>query len=103
MTLLLNSAWLRTENTLEAFQEFLDHLATLKDVFIVSQNHVIEWMKNPLVSSEYKVNVAARNAECKIQNCQLEKPSEGTRYMNSCVSCPDVFPWLNNPEGNETA
>lgn len=99
---MLNSAWLRSDNALEAFGKFLDHLAGLEDVFVVSESQVIDWMKNPTAVKDYKVVVSDRSASCEVQHCKLEKPEEGLRYMESCSPCPQQFPWLNNPDGNAT-
>lgn len=101
-TLMINSAWFTiTQNSWEGLLSFMDYLETLKDVFVVSNADVIEWMKNPVPVDEYKRNVPKRNAKCSEYLCPLNKGEEGLRYMASCVECPDTYPWLGNPEGNE--
>lgn len=74
-------------------------MATLNDVFLVSESHVIDWMKNPVKASEYKPGVEAKSATCNSRTCVLDFSETEIRYMKSCVTCPAVYPWLGNPLG----
>lgn len=78
---------------------FLDYLATLKDVFVVNERQVMDWMKKPVTADKYKSCVTRNKAPCKPVTCKLLKGNE-ERYMKSCVACPKSYPWLGNPEGN---
>ncbi|KAK4877639.1 hypothetical protein RN001_010145 [Aquatica leii] len=88
----------------EAYQKFLDYLNTIEDVYLVSANNVIEWMKNPVTKDVYiknsKCNQIFNNTCAQPKSCRLMKGEE-ERYMTICSnSCPNVYPWLNNPLGN---
>lgn len=98
-TYMFNSVWFQfTENSHEAFDLFLDYLSTLNDVFLISHTDVQAWMLNPVPLAEYKTPVRERNAACSSINCPLQLAEE-VIYMGSCVPCPNVYPWLDNPTG----
>lgn len=101
LTLMINSIWFGiAPNSFAALQEVLDRLADLDDVFLVSQSDVLEWISNPVPLSGYKTTAISRNAACNPVTCPVLHTTGETRYMRSCVSCPAVYPWLGNPEGN---
>ncbi|XP_071446328.1 chitin deacetylase 7-like [Hetaerina americana] len=85
---------------------FLDYLATLPDVYIVSVSQMLEWVKSPTPISTLKElwkcwEIPEENCK-KPRNCELIRQDNGeTRYMSSCVTCPDVYPWLNNTSGKK--
>jgi hypothetical protein len=95
------SGWFRAvNNSYEGFEKFLDELGGRSDVFLVSQQQVIEWMKNPVPASQFKTDVYERTAECDSPvNCALENSDGNIRYMKSCIPCPEAYPWLGNPTG----
>ena len=87
---------------------FLDYLATLPDVFIVSIPRALEWVKNPTtldaINDFAPWIVTEEEDNCKNKyTCRFDPedtpgfPSE--RYMTSCESCPRKYPWLGNPLG----
>ncbi|KAJ8920598.1 hypothetical protein NQ315_004737 [Exocentrus adspersus] len=102
LTLVVESQWFgKTENSLEGFNKFLDRLTENKDVFLVTQKQVFEWMKNPVGLADFKTEFPQRSAACNTYSCKLKSQSDGKdRYMNTCVPCPLNYPWLGNPEGN---
>jgi len=101
----VHAAWfLRNPNNLEAYVQFLDYLGTLNDVYIVSVQRALEWVKNPQplsqLSSAWPSCPNTYTPTCNARSCPLSKGTE-TRYMMQCLnSCPNVFPWLHNPLGN---
>lgn len=100
LTLMVPSSWFRfTENSYDGFKSFLDELAKLDDVFLVSLKQAIEWTKNPVPVSDFKTDVPDRQADCTPINCPLQNANGDLRYMMSCVACPEVYPWLGNPLG----
>lgn len=80
-------------------RRFLDYLGTFSDVFLVSATQALEWRKNPVPLSNYSSAVEARNATCTARTCVLSFGETEIRYMRSCVPCPAVYPWLDNPLG----
>lgn len=78
----------------------MDYLGTLKDVFIVSENKVLDWMKTPVNLADFKSCTSQKEASCEAKNCKLIKEDGSERWMGSCVACPKNYPSLSNPEGN---
>jgi hypothetical protein len=88
---------------LEAYSRFIDYLQGLDDVYLVSPSTAIEWIKNPapIGSGSWTSCVEVEDLGCPGPNaCQLQKGDE-TRYMTVCSECPDVYPWLGNPLGEQ--
>ncbi|KAF5278966.1 hypothetical protein FQA39_LY05644 [Lamprigera yunnana] len=87
----------------EAYKKFLDYLGGIDDVFVVSIQTALEWMKNPVNTSDYlnrPCNPVIENECTRPLSCKLMKGEE-ERYMTVCSgSCPNVYPWLDNPLGN---
>ncbi|XP_017774438.1 PREDICTED: uncharacterized protein LOC108561138 [Nicrophorus vespilloides] len=98
MKLLVNSVWLSDEQNLKGFEGFLDAVGEKEDHFLVSVREVIEWMKNPVPVTQYTSLLGNVPTTCDPITCVLDKQHE-TRYMRSCVPCPRIYPWLNNPTG----
>ncbi|XP_059056313.1 chitin deacetylase 8-like [Achroia grisella] len=87
-----------------AIERFMDLVNNLEDAFMVNSRDVIEWVKNPLNITEYKR-----------QPCKIVVPTTCVRHqcgplqsyhrpgynywMEACVPCPRVYPWLYNPYG----
>ncbi|XP_063913907.1 chitin deacetylase 8-like [Zophobas morio] len=101
LTLRLDSYWfLFTENSYEGFVAFLDKIKSLDDVFLVSVQDILQWIKNPVSASQYKVpDHSGRTADCHKISCRLMNEDNQERYMMSCVPCPAVYPWKGNPLG----
>jgi len=87
---------------------FLDYLAELPDVYIVSIPRALAWIKAPVgldaINSFEPWQVVEKSDNCPIKNnCRFAPedtpgfPSE--RYMNICGSCPNKYPWLGDPLG----
>jgi peptidoglycan/xylan/chitin deacetylase (PgdA/CDA1 family) len=88
----------------DGYAMFLDYLATLKDVYIVSVSQALEWVRNPTAASNI-TNFAPWQGEL-VQEDQCLFPRTCTldhmgsiRYMKTCQPCPTKFPWLGNPLG----
>jgi len=104
-----HSAWMvgnETEFTerKNGFVRFLDHLATLRDVYVVSVNKGLEWVKDPTPVTELPTFTPWQQEAMRPNNCLFPRNcryQNGTweRYMSSCVPCPTNYPWLNNPLG----
>ncbi|XP_044267300.1 chitin deacetylase 8-like [Tribolium madens] len=101
LTLRLDSYWfLFTDNSYEGFTKFLDKIAQEEDIFLVSVQDILEWIKNPVGHKDYKSPVHDdRTADCLGVTCRLKNVNNEDRYMKSCVPCPQVYPWKGNPLG----
>lgn len=101
LSLRLDSYWFEyTKTSFEGFSLFLDKIKELDDVFLVSNQDVIEWFKNPVPVSQYQTPRKSRVAPCNPITCQFYVSFlESDRYMRSCVPCPSNYPWKGNPLG----
>ncbi|XP_012274123.1 uncharacterized protein LOC105696312 [Orussus abietinus] len=101
----MHAAWFfRNPEYLEGYKLFLKQLQELSDVYLVTVNKAIEWVKNPKPHGykkpfgECEIRVPIR--DCHPLNCGLKMSSGEERWMNSCVDeCPIHYPWLGNPLG----
>lgn len=109
----LHESWLKNSNRFEGFFKFLDWLATKDDVFVVSIQEVINWMRNPTSRSNYeqsKCSLIAPKSSCMAKgffngkSCEFKKIAQfnfESRYMTHCGRrCPKNYPWVGNPYGN---
>ncbi|XP_071446809.1 chitin deacetylase 7-like [Hetaerina americana] len=102
--LLLHADWFSAHPfRFRAYKKFLDYLATQPGVYIVTISQVIEWIQNPTPLSKmnkfWKCWKIPKNT-CHPQGCKLMRINNGEEYyMESCVDCPDVYPWLGVPDG----
>jgi len=110
----VHSAWLNStgddQEIIErrkGYEQFIDHVLTLGDAYIVSVTRGLEWVKTPKNISETvdfapfkivaKPDLCPRSFSCHYRPDQT--PFPGERYMHSCVTCPQVYPWLGNHLG----
>ncbi|XP_072388825.1 chitin deacetylase 8-like [Diabrotica undecimpunctata] len=98
ITLLVNSYWFEfTENSFNALRKFLEDTVKRdeKDTFFVSQKQVLAFTKSPVKLADFKTDDLPEPANCDPYPCRLKKGNED-RNMDSCVPCPDVYPWIDN-------
>jgi len=91
----------------KGYEQFIDYVLTLGDTYVVSVTRGVEWVKTPknindtLAFDAFKVvtknDGCPRPFNCFYRADQTPFPTE--RYMYSCVTCPQVYPWLGNPLG----
>jgi len=110
--LFFHAAWLKNnQDLLDTFLYWIDQvLETHPEAYFVTMTQVIQWIQQP-VSVEAAVNYGpwqekcspGPRTDCLVPNsCKLstdELPGESLR-MHTCVRCPNVYPWLNDPTGN---
>lgn len=103
---------MKNEQRLKGYTKFLDYLLEKDDVFIVSVQEVIEFLKHPVKSEKYQPRSCVKNppsTECMSrkgyvgQNCVYDNLPQfwnSTRYLTTCEKkCPTNYPWLGNPLG----
>ncbi|BFF97165.1 uncharacterized protein DMAD_05635 [Drosophila madeirensis] len=110
--LYFHAAWLKNNpEFLDAFLYWIDEiLANHNDVYFVTMTQVIQWMQNPRTISEVK-NFEPWREKCVVEGkpacwvpntCKLtskEVPGE-TINLQTCVRCPNNYPWVNDPTGD---
>ncbi|XP_011303655.1 uncharacterized protein Cda9 [Fopius arisanus] len=102
----MHAAWFtRSPQYFKAYQLFIDYLQSLPDVYLVTVDKAIEWIKNPKPLGIKKpfgeCEVRIPPTKCVPRSCGLKTASGDERWMSSCVGvCPNRYPWLYNPFGN---
>lgn len=76
----------------------LDYFGTLEDVFLVNKKQVVEWSRNPVSYDKFSSCFTRETVPCDPVTCNYEVNGE-TITMQSCVPCPNNYPWLGNPTG----
>lgn len=92
------------EQRRKGYATFLDELAAMDDVYIVSVSQAVEWMRNPTNLTEIQ-NFSPWDETVHTNECSFPRTCElsfqgSVRYMRVCQPCPSVFPWLGNPLGD---
>ncbi|KAG7174659.1 putative gastrolith protein 59-like [Homarus americanus] len=110
--LYFHSAFLKNNpEILDAFLIWLDDtLASNKDVYFVTMTQVIQWMQDPRPLNQLQ-NYEPWRDNCNPKgapfcyggtNCELstdELPGQTVR-LNTCMRCPNKYPWLLDPRGD---
>ncbi|XP_067122448.1 chitin deacetylase 7-like [Centruroides vittatus] len=98
----LHEAWLQNEQRHKGYFKFVKWLLKKDDVYIVTIQTVLEYMKNPVKEKDYRqancvTALSLPPSKCSgARNCEyknLKQFYDGTRYMKSCISCPSTYPW----------
>ncbi|XP_054166467.1 chitin deacetylase 1-like [Oppia nitens] len=112
--------WFTQKGHIKALNRFMDYLLTLKDVWFVTYQQLVEWMREPKRLSElnYKCENATATTCTRPHTCVVKHylASDGytaasednfsksdTRYMPVCHSsiCPQQFQWFGNHAGKK--
>ncbi|XP_037078983.1 LOW QUALITY PROTEIN: chitin deacetylase 1-like [Pollicipes pollicipes] len=114
LSLNFHSAWLKKEEYLDYLLYFIQEIQeTFPDAYFVTMTQVIEWMQSPLTIAE-TANFDLWKTKCEEplgfpcskpggNNCALRASGvQGTFNMQTCLRCPNDFPWLNDPTGDGT-
>ena len=113
--LYLSEDWIQQEGKRNGLFKFIETISKEhKDVYFVTIDQVIEWMKTGATAAEYEANTKCKpitNTKCMItdlddldlelqyaKHCDFEKVGELgglTKRMVICneASCPDHYPW----------
>ncbi|KAF2357299.1 NodB domain [Trinorchestia longiramus] len=93
----------------DGFRMFLEYLAELPEVYVVSVNQLIQWVQNPVSLEDIDDFFQCSNTlpdNCPEENhinCVYTAPLPIDNlqvYMNICEGpCPDEYPWTGNPTG----
>lgn len=108
--LYFRSMWFKNPEYMEAFERFLDFLLKLPDVYFLTNNQAIEWMKQP-TPSNYLGNfepwqckprkLEPQEETCNVPfSCKLNsRVLQQDRYLYTCSECPAQYPWIRNEFG----
>ncbi|KAH8395378.1 hypothetical protein KR222_003398 [Zaprionus bogoriensis] len=97
----LHAAWFsRGRNYFAAFKKFMHYLSTYPDVYMTGISRMLEYVRKPVLGQPFKSCESKPNTICQAVHCSVQKLSTGeVRYMSVCEKCPAVYPWLDNPTG----
>ncbi len=99
---------------LAAFEQFLHELQQKRDVWIVTMEQMLDWIRSPTPVSQMmnflpfkcrkqgQSSRPARRPPCSNgQACQYKTPDlpSGEHMFRTCGECPKYYPWVNNPLG----
>ncbi|XP_013100178.2 chitin deacetylase 1 [Stomoxys calcitrans] len=109
--LYFHAAWFKKSEYLNAFMKFVDDLQKLPDVYFVTNQEAIQWMRNPTSnnllyqfepwSCKAKKHLEPNEKVCNHPNiCKLRsRVLQQDRYLYTCKECPPQYPWIRNEFG----
>ncbi|XP_012261023.2 chitin deacetylase 1 [Athalia rosae] len=108
--LYFHADWFKNPSSHYAFLKFIDDTLQLPDVYFVTSNQMIEWMRNPTPLNQLqnfqpwkcgKRHFEPREIACVVPNtCKLySSVLKSDRYLYTCFDCPKQYPWLRNEFG----
>ncbi|KAL9929449.1 chitin and LDLR binding deacetylase 3 [Glossina fuscipes fuscipes] len=108
--LYFHALWFKKTEYLNAFLKFLDDLKKFPDVYFVTNQQAIQWMRHPIASNQLHQieswNCKPKKLEphelaCQIANtCKLRsRVLQQDRYFHTCKECPAQYPWIRNEFG----
>ncbi|KAK0407366.1 hypothetical protein QR680_019157 [Steinernema hermaphroditum] len=110
--LTLNADFLQLDDStrgMDALTGFLDKVSKHRDVYFVTLQQLIEWMRHPIPLDQMTQanylrcsNVGAPKSQtaCRKPNkCMYRTPhlNSPERQFETCNLCPDYYPWVGNP------
>ena len=109
--LFFHSAWfMRRPHRQEGFFAFIDSILALPDVYFVTSQELINWMRNPqplnslTTSPVFGCDFHDRPEKCTEKNtkrCSLKFRGHRRQWASCQVdTCPKSYPWINNLSGN---
>jgi hypothetical protein len=97
-----HAAWFTTPHHKEGFEAFLDSLVQMDDVWLVTNWQALQWVRNPTPLNRihnfqpWSCHNQDRPERCNHPKvCNLWHKS-GVRYMKTCQTCPQQYPWTGN-------
>ncbi|CAL8113684.1 unnamed protein product [Orchesella dallaii] len=98
-----HAAWFTQAHHKEGFEAFLDTLVQMDDVWLVTNYQALQWIRNPTPNNRILNfepwschDLKDRPPRCNHPKvCNLWHKS-GVRYMKTCQSCPQQYPWTGN-------
>ena len=107
-----HSAWFYYgSQRMNAMNAFLDKLANMTDVYLVTHAQLIQWMRSPTPISQLKDFSPWKCSERPAPRCSYKNPTCRKTYTSdqtlqdfvSCTSpCPSCWPRYGDPRGNCT-
>ncbi|XP_066601729.1 chitin deacetylase 1 [Prorops nasuta] len=105
-----HASWFETPMNQYAFSKFMDDVLRFNDVYFVTSNQVIDWIREPTSLNEIsrftpwhcgKRHFEPYQIACDLPTtCKLpSRVLKSNRYLHTCFECPKQYPWLRNEFG----
>lgn len=101
--LFYHSAWFNTPHHRKGFIKFIDEILGYGDVYFTTKWQMLQWVRDPTPISalanfepwDCKRLVKQRPPSCAHPTVCNVRGKNGHRYMKTCQSCPNFYPWLS--------
>lgn len=106
--LFFHAAWFfNRQHRQEGFLNFIDSILALPDVYFVTSQELINWVRYPEpltsvhTSPVFDCNFPDRPTRCGRQKykCQLKHKGDHRQWTSCQRECPNSYPWVNNLNG----
>jgi hypothetical protein len=106
--LFFHAAWFfNRDHRKEGFLAFIDSILALPDVYFVTSQEIINWVRHPIpLDQVYNSNVLGcdfsdRPARCgkKKNKCTVKHKGDQRQFSSCQQQCPNKYPWVNNLNG----
>ncbi|KAB7507924.1 hypothetical protein Anas_02730 [Armadillidium nasatum] len=100
--LFYHAAWFTTPHHKEGFIAFLDTIAAMDDVWLVTNWQALQWVRDPTPLSTVKsfapfqCDYPERPPRCTTPKVCNVWHKGSVRYMKTCQSCPESYPWTGS-------
>ena len=106
-TIYSHSAWFYMgAERASAYIAFLDKLATMKDVYIITHSQMLDWVKSPTPLDKiadfasWQCSGPHDTPRCDYKSATCHKVYSDQSLLNSCTApCPPNYPQYGNPKG----
>ena len=108
--LFFHSAWFfNRPHRQEGFFKFVDSILALPDVYFVTSQELINWVRHPVPldkvpdSGVFHCDFPDRPARCsgrRKHKCQLKHKGDVRQWASCQRVCPNRYPWVNNLNGD---
>ncbi|KAJ8936773.1 hypothetical protein NQ318_008989 [Aromia moschata] len=106
--------WFSIKELEQGLQKFLNWVGTLPDIWFVTTTQALTWMTDPKPVKELnnyepwdcrkKTNIpplpCKNSNKCALSFKRPELNITDTRYLETCVECPNKYPWLGDASGS---
>lgn len=103
-----HSAWfygVQAKERYDAMSKFLDKLAAMEDVYIVTHSQMLEWVRHPTALDKIREFEPWKCPSRPPPRCSTDEPNchkvyDSEETLKTCTSpCPPNYPGYDNPEG----
>jgi len=106
--LFFHAAWFfNRPHRKQGFIRFIDSILALPDVYFVTSQELINWVRNPVPLAQvhnspiFHCNFPNRPKKCNNRGakCNLRHLGDERQFQTCQTQCPNKYPWVNNLNG----